>query len=297
MMAVLAAAASAGTVVAEPVPAPPDVRDQDGADSPKWTWTANGNEGYYTLPVRQLDSPVNRVSAKVAMDRPAGSTVEVEVRGVGPGGRWTEWQPVIEDRPLVAPFTTTRIQARVVLTTKGAANPAVPDVALTADVAPARTPATVTASAEAPTYRVPATREGLVGHTTANGHVIRPNDRFVALPSRRALNANDQTYDYKVRVCNPRNSRCVDAPVWDVGPWNTKDDYWNPPNVREMWRDLPQGKPEATAAYYQDYNNGRDQFGRQVSNPSGIDLADGTWADLGMTGNDVVDVTYLWKAS
>src|SRR5438105_4092826 len=34
------------------------------------------------------------------------------------------------------------------------------------------------------------TREGLVGGTTANGHIIVPNDHFAALPSRRALSTN-----------------------------------------------------------------------------------------------------------
>lgn len=303
VMALLATTTAAGTVMAEPAAARPDHDRNDvqtpTADSPRWTWTARGTEGYYTFPVRQLAEPVNRVSAKVAMDTPAGTTAAVEVRGGKAGDRWTEWQPVSADRPLVAPFTTTRVQARVVLTgaSARAANVAVPEVVLTADLAPAGTAATVAPMAEAPTYSVFATREGLVGGTTANGHVITENDRFVALPSRRALNVNDQTYDYKVRVCNPRNGRCVDAPVWDVGPWNTRDDYWNPPEVREMWQDLPQGKPEAAAAYYQDYNNGLDEFDREVANGAGIDLADGTWADLGMTDNDWVDVTYLWKAS
>jgi len=32
-----------------------------------------------------------------------------------------------------------------------------------------------------------------------------------------------------------------------------------------------------------------------VSNPAGIDLADGTWANIGMTNNDFVNVTFLWK--
>ena len=289
-------AATADTTVAVAQPSPVEADQSDGSlrwvETPSATvgpqWSAKLRESYHVFPVRRLEQPVNRITATVSADTPGGSKVEVEVRAVTPAGRWTEWQPVSTER--TAPFSTTRIQVRVVLT-PGTANPTVSGVSLTAGTAPA----TKAAPAAAPTYRIPATREGLVGRTTANGHVIRPNDHFVALPSRRALNANDQTRDYKVRVCNPRNGKCVEEPVWDVGPWNTRDDYWNPSNIRENWRDLPQGKPEATAAYYQDYNNGRDQFGRQVSNPSGIDLADGTWASLGMTGNDVVDVTYLWK--
>ena len=55
--------------------------------------------------------------------------------------------------------------------------------------------------------------------------MIAPHDHFVALPSRRALSPNGRS-DYSVRICAP-NGRCAFAPVWDVGPWNTKDDYWN----------------------------------------------------------------------
>jgi len=258
-------------------------------------WTGGAVEAYHTFPARTLTTQANRIGARLTADVPAGTTVQVDVRATRPDGRWTEWQPVTADTPAVAPFAATRIQVRLVLTRAagaGGVTPAVSALALTADTVTGT--AAVTPQA-APTWRVYATREGLVGHTTANGHVIRSNDRFVALPSRRALNANDGVRDYKVRVCNPGNGRCVDEPVFDVGPWNTRDDYWNPANVRENWANLPQGKPEATAAYFQDYNGGRDQYGRLVSNPSGIDLADGTWAALGMTGNNPVDVTYLWK--
>ena len=145
-------------------------------------------------------------------------------------------------------------------------------------------------------YRVYATREGLVGGTTANGHTIRSRDHFVALPSRRGL-AGKNSGNYSVQVC-ASNGRCEWAPVWDVGPWNTKDDYWNPSATREMWKDLPQGKPEAQAAYENNYNGGKDQYGRNVANPAGIDLADGTfWDGLKLTTNSWVTVTYLWTGS
>ncbi len=41
------------------------------------------------------------------------------------------------------------------------------------------------------------------------------------------------------------SARCAFAPVWDVGPWNTRDDYWNAPGTRENWGDLPQGMPQS----------------------------------------------------
>ncbi|HYO71896.1 MAG TPA: hypothetical protein VEU33_38050, partial [Archangium sp.] len=146
------------------------------------------------------------------------------------------------------------------------------------------------------TYRIYGTREGLVGGTTANGHIIKSYDRFVALPSRRALASKGGT-EYQVRLCSTRTSKCATTSVWDVGPWNTKDDYWNPSSIREMWKDLPQGKPEAQAANLEGYNGGLDQFGRRPANPAGIDVADGTfWTDLGLNDNDWMTVTYLWTS-
>src|SRR5919206_287005 len=77
----------------------------------------------------------------------------------------------------------------------------------------------------APTYTVFATREGLVGHRTANGHHIISRDRFVALPSWRVLSSKGGS-EFQVRVTY--RGRSAVLPVWDVGPWNTRDDYWSP---------------------------------------------------------------------
>src|SRR3712207_4550370 len=85
----------------------------------------------------------------------------------------------------------------------------------------------------APTYTIFATREGLVGHRTANGHRIRPRDRFVALPSWKVLSSNGGD-EFQVRVTY--RGRSVVLPVWDVGPWNTNDDYWSP---ERRYSDLP----------------------------------------------------------
>ncbi len=141
----------------------------------------------------------------------------------------------------------------------------------------------------APTYTIFATRQGLVGHRTANGHIIRPRDRFVALPSWRALSPKGSN-QYQVRLTY--KGRSVVVPVWDVGPWNTNDDYWSP---NRYYSDLPVGLPMAQAAYFDGYNGGRDVFGRRIRSPNGLDIADGTfWDDLGMTRSDWVQVTFLW---
>jgi hypothetical protein len=144
----------------------------------------------------------------------------------------------------------------------------------------------------APTYRIYATREGLVGYTTANGHVIQPRDRFVALPSGSVLSPKG-TDKFRVRITY--KGRSVVAPVWDIGPWNTRDDYWNP---NRRYGDLPVGKPMAEAAFFDGYNRGRDERGRRIQHPNGIDIADGTfWDDLGMTRDDWVEVSFLWLGS
>jgi len=138
--------------------------------------------------------------------------------------------------------------------------------------------------------RVFATREGLVGELTANGHRIAGEDLFAALPSRLGL-ADRGAGARTVQVCTDR--RCVFVPVWDVGPWNTKDDYWNA--RRQMWGDLPRGKPAAQAAYLDGYNHGRDEFGRTITNPAGIDLADRAFRDgLALADNAWVSVSFLW---
>lgn len=152
---------------------------------------------------------------------------------------------------------------------------------------PPNTP--VAASPVAPTYRIFATRQGRVGRRTANGHIIQPRDRFVALPSWSVLSSRGGS-EYQVRVTY--RNRSVVLPVWDVGPWNTRDDYWSP---NRRYGDLPVGMPMAQAARQQGYNNGRDEFGRRIRQPNGIDIADGAfWDDLGMTDSDWVEVTFLW---
>ncbi|MBV9060245.1 MAG: hypothetical protein JO296_02720 [Pseudonocardiales bacterium] len=249
------------------------------------------SEGMLITAVQPLAQFSSQVVAQVAAEQPLGSSVAVDVRGTRGDGSWTEWVPTAAPAPARLGAAVTAVQARVVLrAVKGSASPVVRSVRLTAkpgmQLLAARSPA-------APSYRVFATREGLVGATTANGHVIRERDHFVALPSRRGLAPRDSG-DYTVKIC-AANGRCEWAPVWDVGPWNTTDDYWSSADTRQSWADLPQGQPQAQAAYSDGYHDGTDQFGRKVRNPAGIDLADGTFFDgLGLRDNSWVTVSYLW---
>jgi hypothetical protein len=237
-----------------------------------------------------LATPAGAFTATVTGTVPDGAEVAVDVRGRA-DGRWTEWAEIRPDAPGVLTGAARDVEVRVVLNAPGeVATPDVDGVTIT-PVAGGRTAAPPSGLA----YRVYATREGLVGHTTANGHKIVNRDHFVALPSRRGLSPASSG-DYSVRVC--AGTRCAWAPAWDVGPWNTKDDYWAAPGVREQWADLPQGRPASQAAYEDGYNGGKDQFGRKVKNPAGIDLADGTfWDGLKLTTNSWVTVTYQWTGS
>ncbi|WP_224389228.1 hypothetical protein [Pseudonocardia sp. ICBG1293] len=249
--------------------------------------------GLLTLAPRTLDAPTREVDSRLVADTPPGSTASVDVRGKRAGGGWTEWIPA-EDSRTALPEAVTEVQGRLVLTATGDADPTVRELTLTATPGSGAEAGPLTEAAPR-SYSVFATREGLGGGTTANGHKIVDRDRFVALPSRRALSANGKT-DYSVKVCAP-NGRCAIAPVWDIGPWNTKDDYWNPSNQREMWKDLPQGVPQAAAAR-NGHNGGKDQFSRKVANPAGIDLGDGIfWDVLGLKDNSQVQVDYLWTGS
>lgn len=124
-----------------------------------------------------------------------------------------------------------------------------------------------------------ATREGLLGKTTANGHVIQATDIFVALPSRKSLNSSDTDTTYTVNVSYNGNTY-YNVPVWDLGPFNENDDHWNPNyvwvtpsiemRVRDNWGyeeygDLTRGTSETWFAKYQNFHNGWTSSHRIVS--------------------------------
>ncbi|MDW4911396.1 SH3 domain-containing protein, partial [Streptomyces sp. ADMS] len=265
-------------------------------DSRSRTPSEPGAYAVYTSPDRSLGRRLTAFTVHTEAEVPTGTRVGTEIRGSNHPGTWTQWRATGGAGAVRLPQAVSLLQVRLTLHgVPGGPAPTVHTVTVTAAAeqpAPQQTPQNgMSAAASGPTYRLFATREGLTGQTTANGHVIQPRDHFVALPSRRMLAVNGG-HEYQVRLCY--KGRCETAPVWDVGPWNTRDDYWNPSSQREMWRDLPQGTPEAQAAYLNGYNGGLDEFGRRAANPAGIDVADGTfWDGLGMTDNDWVDVTFM----
>jgi hypothetical protein len=112
----------------------------------------------------------------------------------------------------------------------------------------------------------------------------------VALPHKKLK------FDGGFRVRLRRGGHHARARVKEVGPWNTRDNYWQSRRYRDMWDDLPRCKPEAQAAYFNNYNRGRDQFGRKVLNPAGVDLTPRVARRLGLRKyqNAWIYVRYPW---
>ncbi|MFJ9784883.1 hypothetical protein ACIRSS_35305 [Amycolatopsis sp. NPDC101161] len=259
-----------------------------------WHRTARvfaGSEGSLITAEHALGTPANRVDAQLTADTPKGTSVEVDVRGRTGADDWTEWTPA----GTAFKSSVSSVQVRIGLhSDTDGVRPSVSGVSLSAGSTPQVNALAATAAS---TYKVYGTREGLVGGTTANGHVITSHDHFVSFPSGKSVSPKG-TGNYTARVCRTDGSRCEYAPVWEIGPWNERDDYWNPASVRSEFKDLPQGTPEAQAAYLQGYNNKKDDSGRTVQNPAGIDLADGVfWDGLGMSDNGYVNVSYLWTGT
>jgi hypothetical protein len=223
---------------------------------------------------------------------PHGAQAAVDVRASVDGVNWTPW--VVDLTPQArthfdhpARFAQYRIRMRAT-----GSSPTIRTLRLIPERA---TPSFSAFEQEqppiAPTFTVHATRLGLVGRRTANGHRIVERDRFVALPCVCVLSSRGGD-EYKVRITY--QGRSVVAPVYDVGPWNTRDNYWDPQDQR-YFSDLRQGWPQDHAAFFDGHNNGRAQHGR-VRFPTAIDIADGIWwDDFGIKGDRaVVEVTFLW---
>ncbi|MCY9787685.1 hypothetical protein KIK06_27790 [Nocardiopsis sp. EMB25] len=288
--------------------------------------------GMAVFPEQGLGARTDTVDVRVRAEGD-GRDVLTEARGVRADGMWTEWHPARGDGAITLPEHVSRVQVRVELDGDDTAltglglRVADPEDGGPGSDGPGAGQDTPRDRPEGPggegeqeghegadTRAEPfsahlfATRIGLVGGRTANGHTIRPDDHFVALPSRRAL-ANRGGGEYTVRVCTtgalgptvPRGvpddhvARCAYLPVWDVGPWNITDDHWN--ESRQSWPELLHGRPQAQAAYTDGHNGGLDGFGRRVRNPAGIDLADGAFREgLRLPTNGWVRVDYLWTA-
>jgi hypothetical protein len=251
--------------------------------------------GLVIAPAIQFSAPFQTLRIDYTARVPAGSVVRLDVRASVDGVRWTTWAT---DLASGASTTFDRFarfaQYRATLLGNAGAGPTVRAVQLVSVRAPVPFSALEeTTQPVAPTYQVRATRQGMIGGRTANGHRITSHDHFVSLPSWRSLSSKGGR-EYLVRITYKGRSSV--APVYDVGPWNVHDNYWDV--QRERFGDLARGWPEDHAAYFDKYNGGRAEKGR-VSFPTAIDVGDGAWwDDLGIHGDQaVVEVTFLWLGS
>jgi hypothetical protein len=145
------------------------------------------------------------------------------------------------------------------------------------------------------TYSVYATR-----YDSGGAYTVALPDKCLKLANGGNHLCDDSGYStgasYSVRL---NYQDAVTVKVGESGPWNVDDNFWSglkDPQPRRFFPDLPAGMPEAQAAYFDDYNNGLDQFDRIVTAPFGIDLARDVSIDIGLQPgvNDWIDVTFLW---
>jgi hypothetical protein len=116
--------------------------------------------------------------------------------------------------------------------------------------------------------------------------------REVALPHRRLKFGNRP----RVHIWRVRGGPRVRPRVKDVGPWNIHDNYWARRKNRTMFKRVPRCKPEAQFAYYRNFNRGKDEFGREVLNPAGVDLTPAVARNMGLRKyqNAWVYVRFPW---
>ena len=118
----------------------------------------------------------------------------------------------------------------------------------------------------------------------------------VALPHKKVKFSGG----HRLRITPVSGGRRVLAPVKESGPWNIRDNYWRASNDRSMWQTLPRCVPEAQAAFYDNYHKGKDQFGREVVNPAGMDITPAVarkmhlWKRIKVRGYIRVRVHFPW---
>jgi uncharacterized protein YraI len=177
-------------------------------------------------------------------------------------------------------------------------------------------------------YRVTASVFGvpdddLVGQETSSGHILAPYDRLVALPActesscpwvpvgtgtdgqwgpQTACAENDGLC--WVEITSVDTGACTVAPVLDRGPLFVEDNWWAVRDSRSYR--LKMGLPAAEVVR----DGGDIGFGPGISDrgydvqhvydyAAAIDLAAGTWVDLGLDpaqGVGDVEVTLLWQS-
>ncbi len=107
-----------------------------------------------------------------------------------------------------------------------------------------------------------------IGYTTREAALPHRNLKFGRQP--------------RVHIRRVHGGPKVRTRVKEVGPWNTYDNYWMRKKDRTMYKRVPRCKPEAQVAYYQNFNRGKDEFGRKVLNPAGVDVTPAVARGMGL---------------
>ena len=164
--------------------------------------------------------------------------------------------------------------------------------------------------------------DGLIGGTTASGHVLRADDRLVGLPACTASSCpwlppgtgtggewGPQTSCAEgdglcwVELTSPETGACVAAPVLDLGPFFLRDNWWAPIEQRSygLAQGVPAARPAAEGADL-GFGPGVSDDGSDVAavgQPLALAVAAGSWADLGLApgaGAAPLRVRLLWQA-
>ena len=124
--------------------------------------------------------------------------------------------------------------------------------------------------------------------TQYNGHTTHE----VALPHRKLKFGSRP----RVKIRRGRGGPGVWARAREVGPWNTYDNYWARRKHRTMFKRAGRCNPEAQEAYYHNFNRGKDEFGREVLNPAGVDVTRSVARNMGLKRyqNAWVYVRFPW---
>ena len=163
--------------------------------------------GFYVSPVQPLNSTVASLRVLYSSQIPETSAVLIDVRTSADALRWSLWQSMEQSGDMLQLEQLARFaQYRVALMTNQE-SPRVFSVQLLPQLASLAS-SQIKAPAPALSFKVKATRQGMIGGRTANGHIITKRDRFVSLPCWCSLSTKNGN-EYMVRLTYKGRSTVV----------------------------------------------------------------------------------------
>ena len=133
-------------------------------------------------------------------------------------------------------------------------------------------------TAASETYLASSHRKGIRVQSLRHA-VHRVHRREVALPHRNLkFGRQPRVRIWRVR----RRAQRAGRGSRRYGPWNTYDNYWMRQKDRRCANAFRVASHEAQVAYYQNFNRGKDEFGREVLNPAGVDMTPDVARSMGL---------------